>query len=280
MEGQSRFDKFYSRRSINQNTNIETDKYIPPNLREDRRNLDYQRIREGKCKHCGEKWDPRHRCRIEDKSKKLYTCQAENNEESDAEESVTEEMGNNQNDMSNLLGNETPRISLGTITGISEPQTLKLKGHIKKDNVIVLINTESTHNFFDISVARNLKLFVYPVPDMKVMETDGKKIENVGSFHKVKLQIQDFNLESKFYTIPLGGVDAVLAIQWLQNLGTYSVNHQDNFIKFKWKWKTYKLYGFQPPQKQVVSPQQMEKMIQKGATTYFIQCHRMGIQEP
>jgi hypothetical protein len=24
----------------------------------------------------------------------------------------------------------------------------------------------------------------------------------------------------------------------------------------------------------------MEKMIQKGATTYFIQCHHMGIQEP
>ena len=91
LEGQSRFDKFYSRRNINQNTNTETDKYIPHDLREDRRSWDYQRIREGKCKHCGEKWDPRHRCRIEDKSKKLYTCQVENIEESDTEQSVTEE---------------------------------------------------------------------------------------------------------------------------------------------------------------------------------------------
>jgi hypothetical protein len=32
LEGQSRFGKFYSRRNINQNTNTETDKYIPPNL--------------------------------------------------------------------------------------------------------------------------------------------------------------------------------------------------------------------------------------------------------
>jgi hypothetical protein len=36
LEGQSRFDKFYSRRNITQNTNTETDKYIPPNLREDK----------------------------------------------------------------------------------------------------------------------------------------------------------------------------------------------------------------------------------------------------
>jgi hypothetical protein len=53
---------------------------------------------------------------------------------------------------------------------------LKLKGHIKKDNVTVLIDTGSTHNFIDINVARNLKLFLYPVPNMKVMVADDKKI--------------------------------------------------------------------------------------------------------
>jgi hypothetical protein len=280
LEGQSRFGKFYSRRNINQNTNTETDKYIPPNLREDRRSRDYQRIREGICKYYGEKWDPRHRCRTKDKSKKLYTCQAENIEESNTEESVTEEIGNNQNDMPDLLSNDTPRISLAANTSISQPQTLKLKGHIKKDSVAVLIDIGSTHNFLDINVARNLKLFVYPVPNMKVMVADGKKIENVGKCHKVKLQIRDFNLESEFYTVPLGGVDVVLGVQWLQTLGTYSVNHQEHFIKFKWQGQTYKLYGFQPPQTQVVSSQQMEKMIRKGATTYFIHCLQMGIQEP
>jgi hypothetical protein len=241
--------------------------------------LDAQRIKEGKCKHCGEKWDPRHMCRIEDNSKKLYTCEAEKDDESDSEESESEEVKNPQNITSDLEGDNTPRISLATITCISQPQTLKLKGHIKNDNVTVLIDTGSTHNFLDINIARKLKLFVYPVPDMKVMVADGKKIENVGKCHKVKLQIQDFNLESELYTVPLGGVDVVLGVQWLQTLGTYSVNHQKHFIKFKWQGKRYKLYGFQPPQTQVVSSQQMEKMIQKGATAYFIQCHQMEIQE-
>jgi hypothetical protein len=58
---------------------------------------------------------------IEDNSKKLYTCQAENNDESDLEESIAKEMENNQNDVSNLMGNDTSRISLATITVISQP---------------------------------------------------------------------------------------------------------------------------------------------------------------
>jgi hypothetical protein len=54
---------------------------------------------------------------------------------------------------------------------------------------------------------------------------------------------------------------------------------QENFIQFKWQGKSYKLYAFQPPQTQVVSSQQMKKMIQKGETTYFIHCHNIEIQE-
>jgi hypothetical protein len=54
LDGQSRFRKSYSRRNIPQNENTETEKYIPPNLREDKiRILDNQRIREGKCKCFG-----------------------------------------------------------------------------------------------------------------------------------------------------------------------------------------------------------------------------------
>ena len=147
------------------------------------------------------------------------------------------------------------------MTGISQPQTLKLKGHIKNENVTILIDTGSTYNFLDIGVARKLKLFVHPVVDMKVMIADSKKTEKVGKCHKVKQQIQEFKLESELYTLPLGGVDIVLGVQWLQTLGTNSVNHQKHFIKFKWQGQEYKLYGFQIPETQVVSSQHMEKHI-------------------
>ena len=97
------------------------------------------------------------------------------------------------------------------------------------------------------------------------MVEDGKNIENVGKCHKVKLQMQEYNLESDFFVVPLGGVDVLLEIQWFQTLGTYSANHQEHLIQFNWLEKEYKLYGFQTPQTQLVTSHQMERLIQKGA---------------
>ena len=115
------------------------------------------------------------------------------------------------------------------------------------------------------------------MPNMKVMVADGKKIENVGKCHKVKVQMQMYNLESNFFVVHLGGVDVVLGIQWLQTLGTYSANHQEHFIKFKWIGNKYNLYDFQPPQTQLVRSHQMERLIQKGAPAYIIQCPEMEL---
>ena len=57
------------------------------------------------------------------------------------------------------------------------------------------------------------------------MVADGKKIDNVGKCHKVKLQMQEYNLESDFLGVPLGGIDVVLGIQLLQTSGTHSANY-------------------------------------------------------
>ena len=45
------------------------------------------------------------------------------------------------------------------------------------------------------------------MPNMKVMVADDKKIENVGKCHKVKLQMQDYNIDFDFFVVPLGEVD-------------------------------------------------------------------------
>ena len=97
---------------------------------------------------------------------------------------------------------------------------MKIKGHIKKNNVTVLIDSGSTHNFINVNLAKVFNLFIFPLANMKVMVADGKKINNVGKCHKVKLQMQEYNLESDFFAVSLGEVDVVLGIHWLQTLGT------------------------------------------------------------
>ena len=110
---------------------------------------------------------------------KLYACETEEEEEISECEESSEEDTRTQHDCHSELEDGTPKISLADNTGISQPQTLKLKGHIKNNNVSILIYISSTHNFINVNVAKIFNLFVFTMPNMKVMVADGKKIENV-----------------------------------------------------------------------------------------------------
>ena len=67
-----------------QSVNMNNTRYVPPHRREGEKfYMEIQRIQEGKCKHCGEKWDPKHRCAKGKESKNLYNCEATNDSNSD-----------------------------------------------------------------------------------------------------------------------------------------------------------------------------------------------------
>lgn len=88
-----RFEKVYTRQRLHQPSNTGNPKYLPPKHREDNKsNMEIQRIREGKCKYCGEKWVPKHICNTRDDSRKLYSCEYEKDEDSQSEESEDEEV--------------------------------------------------------------------------------------------------------------------------------------------------------------------------------------------
>ena len=62
----------------------------------------------------------------------------------------------------------SPIISSNALEIITSPQTLKIEIHIKKKNVIVLIDSGSTHNFIHCKVAKELNCFLYPAPECQV----------------------------------------------------------------------------------------------------------------
>ena len=99
---------------------------------------------------------------------------------------------------------------------ITTPQTIKIEGHIKKKKVIVLIDSRSTHNFIHC----------------KVMIANGGTINFSRKCHNVKLSMGEYVLTSPMLSIPMGGADVVLGVQWLQSLGTIAFNFQELFMKF------------------------------------------------
>ena len=106
-----------------------------------------------------------------------------------------------------------------------------------------MIDYDSTHNFIHCKLAKALNLFVYPTREFQVMIADGGTINCSGNCHNINLDMGEYVLNSPMISIPMGGVDVVLGVQWLQSLGTTAFTFQKNFMKFSWEGKEYELNG-------------------------------------
>jgi hypothetical protein len=185
-----------------------------------------QQLEERKAKglffNCDSKYSKGHKCG----EKKLFYLDCEKEEEQEQEPSQDENV--------EAIPSEelTPTISCNALAGISTPQTCKIEGYIKKKKVIVLIDSSSTHNFIHYKLAKYLNCFVYPVPEFQVMIVDGGTVNCSRKCNKINLTMGEYVMKSPMISIPMGGADVVLGIQWLQSLGTMAFNLQELLMKF------------------------------------------------
>ena len=63
------------------------------------------------------------------------------------------------------------------------------------------------------------------------MVSNGGTINFSGKFHNINLAMGEYALNSPMLPIPMGGVDVVLGVQWLQYLGIVAFNFQELFLK-------------------------------------------------
>ena len=206
----------------------------------------------GLCYSCDSKYTKGHKCA----EKKLFYIDCEEEEENEQEEDIHQEPTQEEEEMSLT-------ISCNALAGITTPQTLNIEGHIKKKKVIVLIDSGSTHNFIHCKVAKELNCFLYPAPECQVMVANGGTINCSGKCHNIKLTMGEYVLNSPMLSIPMGGADVVLGVQWLQSLGTVAFNFQELFLKFFSEGKEVELRGIAGKPGKIKSSNVMTKILKK-----------------
>ena len=103
----------------------------------------------------------------------------------------------------------------------------------------MLIDSSSTHNFIHCKLAKALNCFIYPNLEFQVMIANGGTINCLGKFHKITLTMGEYVLNGPMLAIPMGHVDVVLGVKWLQSLGTMAFNFQELFMKFSLEGKEF-----------------------------------------
>eukprot|EP00253_Pinus_taeda_P024425 PITA_24425 len=208
----------------------------------------------GLCYSCDRKYTKGHKCA----ENKLFYIDCEEEEEKDQERSKEEDILQAQS-----LDKEemNPTISCNALAGITTPQTIKIEGQIKKKKVIVLIDSGSTHNFIHCKIAKELNCFLYPAPECQVMVASGGTINCSGKCHNIKLSMGEYVLNSPMLSIPMGGADVVLGVQWRQSLGTIAFNFQELFMKFYTEGKEVELRGIVGKLGKIISSNNLQNVL-------------------
>jgi hypothetical protein len=130
------------------------------------------------------------------------------------------------------LEDAIPEISFHALVGTAHPQTFQVIGKIGNQEVIVLIDWGSTHNFIEQSVVTKFGLQVVCGKSVQVTVGNKEIIECTGRCMGLSLSIQGFIVQADFYVLPEATYQAILRVQWLATLGLIQIDYKELGMTF------------------------------------------------
>ncbi|KAG8377597.1 hypothetical protein BUALT_Bualt08G0049600 [Buddleja alternifolia] len=157
------------------------------------------------------------------------------------------------------------------MSGMHDYRTMRVMGHVGSQNVHILIDTGSTHNFLDVNTARRLGSKIEETALFPVSVADGNKIFSSSTCKGFSWKMQGVQFIADMMLFPLGGCDMVLGVQWLVQLGDISWNFDKLTMKFIMAGKKVALRGKKPAIPKVIGKDKMRKVLQKPAQISMLQ---------
>ncbi|KAL2894117.1 Retrotransposon-derived protein PEG10 [Bienertia sinuspersici] len=173
----------------------------------------------GLCFRCDEKWSVNHRCR----RKELSILLSQVEDEGVFEEGEILSPGSDGLEEAQCEPVQTG-VSLNSVLGLTNPKTLKLRGTVDGQEVVVMVDPGATHNLVSTETVARLKLPVTTTKVFGVTLGNDETVQGEGECKSVTLQLQGATVVEDFFPLPLGNSDMILGIQWLEKLGTMMTN--------------------------------------------------------
>ncbi|XP_014511566.1 uncharacterized protein LOC106770264 [Vigna radiata var. radiata] len=228
------------------------------------------RREKGLCYNCDEKFHPGHKCKA-----RFFLLVAETPD--DDISSFSDPLSHTDLDSSQLESNCTElssaQISFNALSGLPAPEALRLMGLISKQQVTILVDGGSTHNFIQDRVAKFLNLPSQPTPTLKVMVGNGSVLECHHVCPAILVTIQGQHFTVDFHVLPISGAEVILGIQWLKLLGPIITDYSKMTISFMQEGRRVELTADIPSGPQDISAHQLKRIVQthSGAAYFHIQ---------
>lgn len=187
-----------------------------------------RRRAQGLCFNCDDKFSSGHRCR----GPQLLLLEGHIDGDSEGD-----------NNEANTDLPSDPEISLHALTGWTVAKTMRVAAKIGTYEVVVLIDSGTTHNFISDKVSALLRLPVVPTEPFNVRVANGQSLKCQGRFDNIHILLQGIPFSITLYSLPLTGLDLVLGVQWLEQLGSVVCDWKKMTMELPWANKPRLLRG-------------------------------------
>ncbi|KAL2230104.1 UNVERIFIED_CONTAM: Transposon Ty3-G Gag-Pol polyprotein [Sesamum indicum] len=158
------------------------------------------------CYRCDEPYTPGHRCKYRQVYMLLEDEGAKECEENEQGKQISESEAEKEEDVT---------VSLHAMKGRFYYRTLRLEGIVGDKEILILIDSGSTHCFIDEKVAGILGCKLEETLPMMVRVADGSKISSHLTCPKFNWEVQGHKFTHSVKLLKLGGYDLILGCDWL-----------------------------------------------------------------
>ena len=149
------------------------------------------------------------------------------------------------------MGDEDPEevlmsISKLTTTGQTTPRTVQLLGRIEGVEMLILVDSGSSHSFISDQSAERLQAKIQPLAPVPVKIADGGTLSCAGMLLDCIWKTQGQQFQTDLRVLPLGCYDMIVGLDWLEQCRPMWVDWVNKTLKFQHNGKEVLLTGIQP----------------------------------
>jgi len=112
----------------------------------------------------------------------------------------------------------SPQLSLNALVGMPTSETMRLFDTINNHQVLIFVDSGSTHNFIQSRITKFLALQSALTPPVKVLVGNDTTMDYDTSCPQIPMLIQGHRFMVDFFALPHSGADVALGVQWLCEL--------------------------------------------------------------
>jgi len=185
---------------------------------------------EGQCIRCGERWRPGHKCapvmQLHALQEVWNLCQ----DEFDMSECSANEEVSSVTTEENAPAQLFLLMSASATSGNASVRSMQFTGSIEGHDILILVDSGSSHSFIDSSVAAQL-LGVCAMPStISVQVANGSSVPCSQEIPMAVWTVQGYEFHSNLKVLPLGSYDMILGMDWLEAFSPMKVHKTQKWI--------------------------------------------------